>query len=269
MKYLRIMAIGLVVLLEMFFYQAKIADAKELEANRTYSIDLDGDGKKENVMWKSTNINFDMRNDQVKIFVNGKKKRVVSGYYHGRVTLEDINKRDRYKELIVHFYGDNDRVENAYAFRYEKTGFHQIFSTGFNFYIGHQKGDGKVYCTQEYYDSNLQQGGIIVKYKIKSDKLVPLKNKTISLESYSAKRKYTASKNLSVQKSIKNSRTKFKIKKGEVFYITKFRLNVNLNEVFDGDGKKFSFFYVKTKSGKKGWVKNQYNDFFYENYTAA
>ena len=98
-------------------YKAQLLDAK-----KTYKINLNG-GKEELVRYENSNISGDLH---ARIYVNDKivwekiyAKQGNSGDNYVRVYLVDMNKSDKYKELIVSKMVVNSYATNTYIVRYK------------------------------------------------------------------------------------------------------------------------------------------------------
>lgn len=89
-----------------------------LKEGKTYRYDLNGDKKKEKI--KVTCKEVGMGKAKTNIYINGKKffsrKRYALG---AEFYLADLNKKDRYKEIIVHMLDSSDASGDFFALRYK------------------------------------------------------------------------------------------------------------------------------------------------------
>ncbi|BBF42582.1 hypothetical protein lbkm_1266 [Lachnospiraceae bacterium KM106-2] len=255
------------------FTYTKVDAAKitTLAENGTCKVDLDNDGKKEVIMFKSKNV--DMSDGGIKgtvtLYINGKKMYSYTGKYCwlGRVFCADFNKKDRYKEIGIEMYTDSDCLENMKLLHYQNKKLKTVASVkaGTHGFAGrmtvadNQKGDGIVLIQADtpFFQNSLGCYFIDMKYQIKSGTLVKVKQNTYPASNVWKSSKYTLTKKITFKKTRTGKVKAFTLKKGTKVY---------LNRVFckkDGDTM---YIQVKTKAGKYGWMKITNAKFYKEAY---
>ena len=114
-----VLAVSFVCALLFPAVAAQAAGSKivHLKENKTYRYDLNGDKKKETVKVKCTVSGYS--DATIQVYVNGKKllsrKRDALG---AEFYLLDLDKKDKYKEILVHAESDSETTADFFAFRY-------------------------------------------------------------------------------------------------------------------------------------------------------
>lgn len=246
----------LVILCAVVMWNPIAAEAKEILRSTKYSIDVNGDGKKETIKWTEKAANEKVT---VKLYVNGKKAATVhSGDYAlgAQVSVIDINKKDKYKDIYVQFTEEDDCFVKGYAYQYKVGKLKNVFKfenpTVFRVYIVEkQKGDGLVYFSSEYFDKFVMMGNVEQAYKIQSGKLQPVNQKVLKTTDEWRKNSYKTKKALKVYTHIGDKSSSFTLSKKDRFRIYKIKF-VDYKDLNKG----IAYIYVKTDDGKSGWVKN-------------
>lgn len=237
----------------------------ELKAGNTYQYDLNGDGKKEKIKFTRNTVGYTedyLPRTHYKIYVNKKvmldQKTSKKDWWaeveeEPTVYIIDLNSKDKYKEIYIHFdaYGG---AYKATLYRYNGKKLKQIaykFDTNvpggeFSRLESTQASDGTL-----TYHGHVGLGGAVwgmwasYKYKI-SGGTFKLESYTFSVDDGSVT-KYKVKKMLPATTSRTGKKKAFILRKGETIRILKIYI-----------GKKVSknqYFYVKNTAGKKGWIK--------------
>ena len=97
-----------------------------LKAGKTYSVDLDGDGKKEKVKYKIKYSKFaEGWGDGCSVSINGKQIKKIKAPFHvsdwqPNVVIVDLNKKDKKKEILVRLTSDSGCKEYYEFYHYSK-----------------------------------------------------------------------------------------------------------------------------------------------------
>lgn len=91
-----------------------------LKQGKTYSYNLNGGKKKEKVRYTFKSVDFYPQTSGFKLYINGKK---VYSFNSGdledaEVQLLDVNRKDKYKELLICCMGPNQNLEKVVLIRY-------------------------------------------------------------------------------------------------------------------------------------------------------
>lgn len=234
---------------------AKETKMQNLENNKTYYVDLDGDGKKETIRYYEV---FGTQRDFVRfyLFINGKQ--CIYEYdeetiFSPSVQIADLNSKTKGKEVVFAKRGDSDSNIQTIVYQYSNGNLKKYFSFKDqkelvrSELLCKQPGNGKVRIVTDtpYYNSHFGCYHMQINYKIVKGQLKKIAQKTYTTGTYyeeNGKIKktpiyYYATKKLSVKKSMKSKKTKFTIKKGQRFYVEK----INISK------KKVKYIYIKNK----------------------
>lgn len=274
MKWLKRGTLVFFILCGVLLLHPLTAQAKKLKESKSYSIDLDGDGKKEMVRYEvKTNGNYwdeEYGGCTLSIYIDGKKAASVSdkSALSIGVSVIDVKSSDKYQELYVHFTGMDNIFVKGCGYRFQNKTLKNLFTFSTKdvgsirlYVLEKQPGDGMVHFRSEFYDRYVHQGFVKDAYKIKSGRLKQIKKSVMRTSNDWRKKKYKATMSLKAYGSIGARSAAFAISKGDVFYIYKLK--------FKKAGKPESgitYFYVRTASGKTGWVKNPQKS-FYQSYS--
>ena len=239
---------------------------KYLQPGRTYSYDLDKDGKNEKIKYTKQSVNEDV--EIVKVFINGKMS--LNKRLNGSASLNlcNLNKKDKYIEFILNAIGPSDIIEYMGIYRYNKQKVSQLFQvkgdtlygkmslyrykdfvlgTGNTFYINADtpiwiRDLGSYYCKMPF----LIKGNKIVANKVSAyDIFSP------STTNYKKRMKFELKKLVTVYKTSSKVKGKaFTLKKGDKITIDKIKpvkkspatAYVRINK-----GKKKGWIYIKEK----------------------
>lgn len=241
------------------------ASAQPLEAGKTFKIDLDGNGTKESIKWTEQK-----KNDKVtvKLYVNGKKLATMSSEYgiYSEVSVVDISKKDKYKEIYVQINSDSDCFAKGFGYRYQSKKLKKSFTfdtpaASRLSILEKQPGDGNVWFNSEYADSYVMQGYAKQAYKISSGKLKPVNKTVMNTTDEWRKMGYKSTKTLDVYTNIGDETPAFTLSTDDIFHIYKIK-SVDYKTLYTG----ISYIYVKTDSGKTGWIKNPKEESFLGRY---
>ncbi len=246
-------------------------EAKSLREGKTYSYDLNGDGKKEKIKY-TTSVNENKVITRATLYINGKKKTSVKckDSFSAWLYMTDIRKKDKYKELYLSFTWSSDCFTRGYGYRYKSGSLKKIFThvdrkSVRNSILNTQANNGTVSFSEEYSGSEyLGQGFVVKKYNIKNKKLVPVRQQVYNTTGLWKKSPYHASTLIKVQKSVTDDTELFEISSGTTFYVYKIRLASKSSDVRSTD---ITHIYIKTSSGKKGWIEVPYYHFYTGNYS--
>lgn len=247
--------------------QAAAKKAKLLKKEKTYTVDLNG-GRKENVRFSVKKLKD--YNQQFRLSVDGKivyKKKLEWGTVTD-VFLADLNKKDKYKEIVVNWSGDQSDW-HFFLLRYKGKkvkAFTNVTSTngihdGRMAFTGKKKilkGNGVFYGEVETPFSNRTFGCyyILAPAKLSDGKIKYTKAKTYRLSGVSSyvqyvfkDKYYRLAESMDLYKSASKRKVLRTCPAGTRFTPLKIKLagktsayNYNL------------FVYVKTSDGKKGWL---------------
>lgn len=243
------------------------AATTELEADKNYRADLDGDGVEETIKFKSKMT--DTKNT-LTIYVNGKKKYTHSDPYAwvGQVCITDLEKEDQTQEIYFEFVSDSGCFERCKFLRYEKGKLKVIASQSYDedYFSGrvylsvNQRGDGSVIMNADtpFYG----EGGLGCYYvdfdcEIEDKKIVKSEQSIFEVSSNWASQPYTLKKKTSFMKECGGKAKAFTLKKGEQVYLTRVSGEKSNNTMYAE---------FKTSSGKKGWIKITDTMFYKEAY---
>lgn len=254
MKKGRRLIIALVIVCACLFMKTEVANAQSIECNKTIKIDLNGDGKKESLRY-TTSGEFPCR---AKVYVNNKKilSTKNNSAFDATLSVVDINKKDRYKDIYLQFTSYSDVFEGGVCGRYINKKWKQSFTFNPNdassYRLGiaeKQPGNGKVDFEIEYHNPYAMQGYAVQSYQINSaNKLKPIGKTVLNTTNSWRKQIYRTTKSVKVYKNIGDGSSAFTMRKGTKYYVYKVKLKtVQDNEI--------AYIYVKTSNGKTGWVK--------------
>lgn len=258
MKWLKKGLIFSVMVGAMLFCRTENASAKALTMDKTYQMDLDGDGVKERIKWKGEEVGDELETYRVKVYINGKQvlsRKSKNHSFWADVSVIDVVKNDGKKELYIHYTSESDSFAGAFAYHYEKGAMKSYFELNqaatTRLHIQEkQPGNGKVAYTCEFSDYYAYMGYVTQYYEIKDGKLKPVNKKTLNTTSEWRKKRYKTCIATKVYENVGDKTAAFTLPKGTEFKLQKIYVNKasNLGAV--------SYIYVKTTDGKKGWMKN-------------
>ena len=236
------------------FVKAETTSAQIVRENETARIDLDGDGTKEKIQIVTSGENPCV----AKIYVNNRMIYSSKSNYALWATLSviDINKKDKYKEMYLQFCSDSDCFEQGVCGRYVNGKWKKYFvfhsKDAASYRLGvveKQPGNGKVSVSIEFSNPYAMQGDAVQTYVIDSKGNLKNNGKTI-LNTTSDWRKnlYRTTKAVKVTKKIGDKTAAFTMKKGTHYYVYKVKLKAANNS-------QITHIYIKTADGKTGWVK--------------
>ena len=244
------------------------ATNQTLELNKDYYFDLNGDGQTEKIKY-TTQVNKDDNDffNSVSLFINDKNvytKKLTDTW--AKYTVLDIDSSDNTLELNLQIGGYSDVMDYSSFQRWNGASIVE-FDNNKNKALNY---------TREYSFSNVKGNGrfnIVVDtpyslpigcfyanipLKLQNNKITTTTG-TYNLVGSSKKYKYKAKSNIKVyKKASKKSKVKFTVKKGDKIKMIKIKPMKNVAKRPQGkygEEKPINAYaYVKTKSGKKGWI---------------
>ena len=261
------------------FQNAEAKAIPTLQSNKTYKYDLDKDGKKEKIKYKLVEgVGYQSK---LNIYINKKKKLSLEeqeasvGY---GVTIYDINKKDKYLDIIVTTHADSDCVPTINIYRYKRGKLKKILSTNIGIHMKGFSINSEVEHPQFVYIYSSvaeNQFGISVdtpvssmfecfvarmEYKIVGGTLKLVQQKSYKLDTVISDYNYELAQSMKLYKRAnKKSKVICKLKKGSKFTAKK----IKFKNKEKNDNATSVMVYVKADNGKKGWMyfpKYKYSD---------
>ena len=234
--------------------EAKNSKVKSLEIGKIYYYDLNGDKKKEKIECKILP-QFDYY-VQWRMYINDKLACVGNYVDSGAdFCLTDFNTKDKYKELVVHEGIVNQGYNYTVCYRYKGGELQEYFSVTHDNVLGcyglyeKQQGKGKICFWTEtpFYEENLGCYFVKVEYKVFNGKLKKVTGNTYPVigDWNGDDLSYQLTKNVDVRYGLKDSRTKYTLKRGTEICLKK--INISKNRI--------KYIYIETSTGKKGWIR--------------
>ena len=227
-----------------------------LEPDTQERYDLDGDGKKEQLIYQMSTkdglldwIDFSIQNtNQGFCFKNTYK----ADYYSASVSIYDINPKDKFKEVVIRIVAET--THSYYVYRYKNGKLNLLFKVedigmGSFWIAPKQKKGNKVLA---YSCETCALGGVnnVVKnYKIKSQKIVECKPKSQIYKVGNGGQEYVAAKTISVFETSDGKNVLSNIKPGTKFKVTKLK--------YDNDGPAYALISIKDNKNL-GWINVKY-----------
>lgn len=235
-----------------------------LKENRTYRYDLNGDKKKEKIKVKCTVSGYS--NATIQLYVNGKRifsrKRDSLG---AKFYLVDLNKKDKYKELLVHGLSDSGTTGDFFAVRYKGNNKKSVLEGAtqngrklrsnskqlnlYRFTLYSNTGQNKLYIKADTPYSNFYFGSYYVKVPvvIKNGKLTAQKSSSYRALGQTRSYLYRLKRSMALYEKASTSSSSVICYSGSSFHALELKPAQNS----DTGG-----LYVKVKmsSGKTGWL---------------
>ena len=221
----------------------------------TLSADLDGDGEKEQIVWDEDDL------DTITVNNTGvlKEADLSSSDFDAEgfgVSVIDICKKDKYKEISINSYlsGSFD----CYIFRYDNgkiTKYAELSDVDEFITV---KTKNRIKIRTYLFVHGIGNIRVDKVYKVKNGK-VTLKTKTYEPNGENETKTFKSKKEMIIFKSNNWTKVAGTVKPGEKFTLVKF--------VSDKNGE-YTNLYIKTESGKKGWINTSeydYANFMIEN----
>lgn len=99
--------------------QRLYCDSVVYKANRPFKLDLNGDGKAEQIKYFCKSLDDESDYNKMTLMIDGKKVRTAEGFFAPQIWSVDINPKDSYKELVIYDMGpSSDPVD--YFFTYNQ-----------------------------------------------------------------------------------------------------------------------------------------------------
>jgi hypothetical protein len=238
-----------------------------LEANRTYSYDLNGDNKEDKVYYESTFID-DSYSAVLKLYVNDKLcfTKEDDGSIGYAIQICDLDTSDNYLDLYIYALMDSVGIKYSSFARYtkestiENTTFEPDEPTSylsfFRYSLNKVKGDGTfiIEADTPIYTEAIGCYLCYLTYKIDESEIARVSAKTYSFNQYSKSYKYKAQKSFSAYKKVGSKSILFKVKKGNTVTFDKLYISKS--------GK--AYVRVINSNGKKAWISANQSNLFYE-----
>lgn len=214
----------------------------------TLSADLDGDGKKEQIAWSegypdTLTVNNTGVLKAAKTSLSG-----VFGYDF-EISVIDTCKKDKYKEICVVSYLEG--LHDYYFFRYDngKITKYAVIENADD--ILSVKTKNRIKIQTYVFVHGIGNIRVDEVYKVKKGKAT-IKTKTFTPNSLNETKSFTSKKEMVIFKSTDWTKVNGTVKIGEKFTLVKFTKDKN---------GEFTHLYIKTESGKKGWINTSEYDF--------
>jgi hypothetical protein len=234
-----------------------------LEKEKAYYYDLDGDGKADKIMYQYTGNDNDY-NVSWKLYINDKL--CISKKTNGfccNVQICDLDTSDSYLDLFITTRGDSDGILYSSFARYkdeavsEITGLKQLAPKGFDFYrygLYKVNGDGTFVISADtpVYSDAIGCYICDITFQLKDNTLSLVPDKAYALNQVSKNYKYKVKKSFSVYKDAGSKQVLFQVKKGE---------KVTFDQFTVGKSGKV-YFNLKNSKGKTGWIPSKSKDLF-------
>lgn len=230
--------------------EAKSSTVTQLNNQETYYYDLNGDGESDRIYCSVTRSASGYAT--YRIYINGEMIGYKDNIDEGAdIYIADFDTKDKYKEIGV----AEGIMEHGYDcttfYRYKKGKLKKYFRVKeakmlWRYSIAEeQPGNGRVVLLSDtpVKANNLGQYYVKVTYKVSNGKLKKVAGNTYTVRTDHLPYKLT--KRIKIRKSRTNGKTKYTLKKGTTFYLKKVYVSKN----------KIKYIYIKTSTGKKGWVK--------------
>lgn len=277
-----VLAVSFVCALLFPAVAAQAAGSKivHLKENKTYRYDLNGDKKKETVKVKCTVSGYS--DATIQVYVNGKKllsrKRDALG---AEFYLLDLDKKDKYKEILVHAESDSETTADFFAFRYRGKNKKSILegtkehgrklrcNSGqldlYRFTVSSNTGQNKFYISADTPYSNFYFGSYYIKVPVtmKNNKLTAQKLPSYKTLGSTKKYVYRLKYSMRLYEKASISSDSMICYGGTSFHA------LELKPVEQNKDTGALYVKVKTSSGKTGWLYfpafSQYNTGYLEN----
>lgn len=243
-----------------FSKNTEAASVKNLQANKEYSFDLDGDGKEEKISFNLT------KNAVYKIKINGKTAKSIKldeDFYYPCMQIFDIDKSDNKLDIWAYSYAASDDILYSALYEYSdgkmKSIYSSIYGKGSNFKYGcglgfiastNGKGEFTLVVDRCIPCDNLTGNHLDkIKFKLENGKISQISGRTLYFyETHGSnfrkdKALITAGKTV-FYKEHNKSGGKFTVNKGVKCYPQKMYV--------ESDEKVYVMF--KMKNGKTGWL---------------
>lgn len=258
----------------MLFLGVSSSDVKadtKIYKGKNYYIDIDSKAGKEKICVKEYPTKYEDFSYYT-LYINDKKVKTVGDGYSYRCYIIDIQKNKKGKEIVFAGVGPSNGISGSFGiYKYERGRFSRIGSNKYGYFrfarVPSVKTDGKgnVYIVG---DTPIELGvGCYygkVDLKLKNGKLKPVKYKEIKFSATSKKQKYVIGKSTDLlKKASYNSERTRTLYYGDSLRIMKLKFGDLYKK--DYTTKQYSadtvFAYVKTSSGKKGWIEIEPYDY--------
>jgi hypothetical protein len=237
-------------------------EAKTLKENKTYKINLDGKNAKEKIRVKKK-LAKDGHYTIFSLYINGKKVAKQEGYTLYCYTL-DINKKEKGKDLV--FYASTESMclsDNAGIFSYRGgklkrlMKLHHSFEEMSLYRIDKVTTNGKGMVTvvaDSPCQINIGSFYALIRFRLKSGKLVKVTNGKFDLNKYSQRYEYVLNETAKVYQSANSTSEEVTVlKKNTKLNI----LKVSYKKVKKSDGSigvSDAYAYIKVADGTTGWI---------------
>lgn len=248
-------------------YAAPLSGEKELEENKIYYYDLDGDGKKDKLKYIVEEKKEDDYYQKVSLYINGAKKysKVFTSLW-AEYSIADLDRKDKKIDLILYCSSDSGTLDYAIFQNYEnkkiktiktiigygdknKYGLAELSRIGG---LGQIKGDGSFSIVGDTSVWIPQIGCyyMYIPFYKQGNKITHKKTNTFTLTSGSQNFIYTVNQDTKVyEKADETSKLMAVLKKGDTLKIKKIKVPDSYSE----DNRE-GYAYIEYQNGKKGWL---------------
>ena len=272
-KWIKAIGIGVMVVMACCIFTGvngttvKAATNVQMSENQAYYYDLNGDGVKEKIVYKTVTDKKDKdRFGRINLFINDKKvysKKITDDI--ARYFIVDLNNKDKTVELNLQACGPSFVLDYS-SFQHWDGKKITEFETNKNKALDYLRGYSIVGIKENGnfsigvdtpFDVAIGNYYTTIPLKYKNGKITATK-KTYYLSRESRKYVYKTKKSLKAYKKASRKSKAFTIKKGQKLNVIKIKTQKNVSQRQRdkyGDFKSVdAFIYVKTKNGKKGWI---------------
>lgn len=237
----------------------------ELKENRTYSYDLNGDKKKEKIIFKCKPAS-DYSEGKIQIYINGKKLfsrklHTIGAYCY----LVDLNTKDNNKELLIQAFSESDCTAEFLAFRYksknkttilegcDKPGYLNCNARQlclYRFSVSSNTGSNKLYISADTPYSNSCFGSYYIKVPvaIKNGKIIAQKQSSYKVLDYTKTFVYQLNRSMKLYEKASTDSKSTICDSGSKFNV------MQLKPVKKNKDRGALYVKVKMSSGMTGWL---------------
>lgn len=242
-------------------------DKISLHAGNTYRYDLNGDGKKEKIVYQSIENEKDFTST-CKIYVNDKLcyHKTAKESFCFDMYLCDLDVSDSFLDIYIDARTYSDGVTYSKFARYDGskiTEYCQLSPESvskyfkiFRYGLGDIRGDGtfQVVVDSPIYSETIGCYNCFLEFKMVEDKLTPITTNFYYLNQDSKKYPYKAAKSFISYTKVGSKTTAFIVKKGDTITFDKLYVSKS--------GK--LYVRIRNQKGKNGWMSGSLKDLFVE-----
>lgn len=247
-------------------YGKSVIETKVLKANKTYTYDLDHDGKKEKLKYiLKANGNGGYRG--VIISINGKNlyKKFKNANQAITLTIADLDRKDKALDLMLNMESESGTLEYCGFLQYHSgkmktlssSDTTKILNQQYSYELAHVDGSGtfsiSVRTPYRLYSMGDYNG--YVSLQLKNDKIIKTKEVTYTLREDSGEFSYELQRAIPVYQSpSKSSKKVSTLKAGDTLTIKKVKPIGQKSYVPRSKAVLKGYAYIEDKDGKVGWI---------------